>query len=137
MAFVVGSVAALRVTGPQYTSSVQAQPPQFGVVTTAGAGTQEVLWPDGHLEATVPDTGLDEILSPDPANVTKFQGRYVRHTLGAGASSDSGGFDGYVVMLYKRAPGGGAGGPDKALVRTQTGFYMEFLVSELEVVPGN
>jgi len=137
MAFVVGSVAALRITGPQYTSSVQAQPPQFGVVTVAGVLVEDVLWPDGHVEAAIPDAGLDELLSPDPANVTRIQGRYVRHTPGGSSNSDSTGFDGYVVMLYKRAPGGGAAGPDRALVRTQTGFYMEFLASELAVVPGN
>lgn len=139
MALVVGSIVSHIVVGPQYTTGVQAQPPQFGVVSSiSGAPNFAVLWPDGHVEATVPDTTIDEILSADAANISAFAGRLVRHTRAPSASSDSNGFDGYVVMLYKRQPGGtGAVTSDLALVRTQTGFWMEFPVAELEVVPGN
>lgn len=140
MALVVGSIVSHIVVGPQYTTGVQAQPPQFGVVSSiAGDPNFAVLWPDGHVEAAVPGTTIDEILSADAANVTAFAGRLVRHTRAPSASSDSNGFDGYVVMLYKRQRGGGpdAATSDLALVRTQTGFWMEFPVAELEVVPGN
>lgn len=139
MALVVGSIVSARVVGPQYTTGVQAQPPQFGVVSsTAGDPNFAVLWPDGHVEAAVLDDVLDEILSADPANIAAFAGRMVRHTRAASSSSDSNGFDGFVVMLYKRQPEGtGVVTGDLALVRTQTGFWMELPVAELEVVPGN
>lgn len=139
MALVVGSIVSALVIGPQYATGVQAQPPQFGVVSNiGGAPSYAVLWPDGHVEAAVLDTTLDEILSADAPNVSAFAGRYVRHTRAPSTSSDSNGFDGYVVMLYKRQrSGSGATTSDLALVRTQSGFWMEFPVAELEVVSGN
>jgi hypothetical protein len=139
MAIVAGSIVALRNIGPQYASGVQAQPPGFGVVQTLGTPPAiDVIWPDGHVEADMDLGQLDEILSADAASVTGFQGRFVRHTRAPSPNSDSPGFDGYVVQLYKRQIGGtGAATSDLALIRTQTGFWIEVPVGELEVVPGN
>lgn len=137
MALVVGSIVGLRVTGSQYSFGVQAQPPPFGVVVLAAVGNSDVLWPSGAVEAAVPDAGIDELVSPDAASVTEFSGRYVRHTRSGSTISDSAGFEGYVVQLYKRQPPGGAAGADLALVRTQAGFWCEWPVADLDVVPGN
>lgn len=139
MALVVGSVVSPLVTDPQYTTGVQAQPPQFGVVSDLSVpATPNVLWPSGQIETAIPVAVLDEIVSADPSSVAAFAGRYVRHTRTGSSNSDAAGFDGYVVQLYKRQRSGTATPtPDLALIRTQSGFWIEALVSELEAVPGN
>ncbi len=100
--------------------------PIFGKISAYAAPNATILWSNGVLQATVPNTVFDEII--DPTGSTDLLGKKVR------VAGQNVALDMVVVQIYRRAPGAGGGTPfDAALCRCLSlGIFREFAVGDLE-----
>jgi hypothetical protein len=140
MAYQAGDIVTIKVLSAAPSTAltsarVQAQPPVFGIIDTAAA-THTVLWPDGNLQASIASTSIDAIVEPDAAEVTRLRGRVVRRKPTGSAVSDSSGYDGYVVQMYRRRDNDDVQTATLALVRTVEGFYFECPSADLQPING-
>ena len=137
MAFSVGDIVTMKVLSSTLTTArVQAQPPVFGIVDAAADPNYTVLWKDGLLQGSIQPTSLDAIDEPVATEVTRLQGKVVRRRPSGAANSDTSGYDGYVVQLYRRRDTAGTQTATLALVRTVEGFYREIPSADLQAVQG-
>lgn len=144
--FVVKDVVSMTLQAQENLSGllgplVQAQPPKFGVVTTAPSqGAVGVLWEDGRLDAAVPIGALDLIGAPDAGEVAKFQGFVLRTDPSVAAQAESPEFQGIAIAFYTRQNGDGiVDQPTATLALMRLNFfgtYREVPTSTLETVDG-
>jgi len=144
-----GDTVALHLVSaapPTSLAGRSSNPTLLGVVSSvfgAPAVGGTVRWENGETTTqfaiNAGATILDRIDGPDPAEVTRLNGREVRRKKGSGTPQqfDSPEYNGIVSRIFKRNPNGdGVGVIQVADVQTQQGLWYEALASDLEVVGG-
>jgi hypothetical protein len=116
VSFVVNDRVRVRLTSPALSfgsRQLVPQPPLYGRVTAIsgpgpGPQTLDILWDNGHTEAAVPDTALDQLTQPTDFARDTFTNKIIRPLI-AGQNVASAEYDAAVVGVMSAGAGGAVG----------------------------